>query len=268
MRRRDAATPPSAAIPPGAAISPGAAIPPDAAIPPGDAGDRGTRSIRFRVGEGPRRIVCPAEDPTETRRRFRNGDRVVGIGAVRPGEARRGEPVVPASAGGLSGKTPPPPPRSSATSGREIAESGRELLAVNLPALIFDQRPIRETLEVPAAPGFFVGRRPAVEESASAFGTRTRLERTTGRAAHRQPPPADPCEDAHRTQKTLPERHLQEHPAAPTRLSPRPSPTVRHEGARRTPKTLPGRPLHERHLHEHPAAPTPPSPRPRLPPGR
>ena len=207
MRRRDAATPPSAAMPPGAV------------------GDRGKRSIRFRFGEGPRRIVCLAEDPTETRRRFRDGVRVVGIGAgagagaVRPGEARRDEPVVPASAGGLSGKTPPPRPRSSATSGREIAESGRELLAVNLPALIFDQRPIRETLEVPAAPGFFVGRRPAAEESASAFVTRTRLERTTERAARRQPPPADRREGARRTPKTLPERPLHEHPAAPTRPS-------------------------------------------------
>lgn len=262
MRRRDAATPASAAIPPGTAI------PPDAAMPPGAVGDRGKRSRRFRVGEGPRRIVCPTEDPTETRRRFRDGDRTVGIGTVRPGEARRDEPVVPAFAGGLSGKAPPPRPRSSATPGREIAESGRELLAANLPALIFDQRPIRETLEVPAAPGSFVGRRPAAEESASAFVTRTRLERTTGRAARRQSPPADPREGARRTPKTLPERHLQEHPAAPTRLSPRPSPTVRHEGTRRTPKTLPGRPLHERHLHEHAAAPTRPSRCPRLPPAR
>ena len=219
MKRRDAAAPASAAIPPATGIPPAA-------------GNRGKRSIRFRFGDSPRRIVCPSEEPTEIRCRLGEGYRVVGVGAgaVRPGEARRDEPALPTSAGGIFEKSAAP----ARPGGDFRAESAKEPLAANLPTRIFDPRPTRENLEVlevqevlevlevqevlevlevQEAPGSFVERRPTAGEPAAAFVTR--LEPATERAARRQPPPVGRIEGVHRTPNPL-----DGHPAAAARPSP------------------------------------------------
>ena len=56
----------------------------------------------FTIPEGPRRIVCLTEEPTEILYLLGEGRRVVGISAytVRPPEAPKDKPVVSAFIGG------------------------------------------------------------------------------------------------------------------------------------------------------------------------
>lgn len=162
---------------------------PDPAIPPGAAEERRTRRSRFRIGDGPRRIVCLTEEPTEILYRLGEGDRVVGISAytVRPAAARRDKPVVSAFTGGSVEKITALTPDLVVGFSDIQADLAKRLIAANLPVLIFNQRSIQEILEVIVDLGSLVNRRAAAEELASALVVR--LERAADRAARRSSRP-------------------------------------------------------------------------------
>lgn len=168
---------------------PDSAAPADTDHSPGAAGKPGKRPSRFRFGDGPRRIVCLTEEPTEILYRLGEGDRVVGISAytVRPEEARRDKPVVSAFTGGSVEKITALAPDLVVGFSDIQADLAKKLIAANLPVLIFNQRSIREILEVIVDLGALVNRRPAAEEMASAFIAR--LEQATDRAARRRTRP-------------------------------------------------------------------------------
>lgn len=168
---------------------PDPAAPADTGHSPGAAGKPGTRPSRFQFGDGPRRIVCLTEEPTEILYRLGEGDRVVGISAytVRPAAARRDKPVVSAFTGGSVEKITALTPDLVVGFSDIQADLAKRLIAANLPVLIFNQRSIQEILEVIVDLGSLVNRRAAAEELASALVVR--LERAADRAARRSSRP-------------------------------------------------------------------------------
>jgi len=99
---------------------------------------------------GPRRIVCLTEEPTEILYALGRGDRIVGISAytLRPPEARRDKPVVSAFIGGHVEKIAALEPDLVIGFSDIQADLARDLIAANLPVLIFNQRNLEEILEV------------------------------------------------------------------------------------------------------------------------
>jgi len=120
-----------------------------------------TRSTGLRVPGGPRRIVCLTEEPTEILYRLGEGDRVVGISAytVRPPEAKRDKPVVSAFIGGSVQKIAALEPDLVIGFSDIQADLARDLIAANLPVLIFNQRSLQEILGVIVDLGSLVGAR-------------------------------------------------------------------------------------------------------------
>ena len=143
----------------------------------------------YAIGSGPRRIVCLTEEPTEILYLLGEGDRVVGISAytVRPPEARREKPVVSAFVGGSVERIRALEPDLVIGFSDVQAGLARDLIAANLPVVIFNQRSIQEILDVIVAIGALVGRRDAAFELASGYAAK--LERARARAAHRRQRP-------------------------------------------------------------------------------
>jgi len=112
-----------------------------------------------RVPQGPTRIVCLTEEPTEILYALGEHDRIVGISAytVRPAEAKRDKPVVSAFIGGSIAKITALRPDLVIGFSDIQARLAADLIAENLSVLIFNQRTIDEILEVVLAIGRLVG---------------------------------------------------------------------------------------------------------------
>ena len=103
-----------------------------------------------RARNGPRRIVCLTEEPTEILYALGEEDRIVGISAytVRPPQAKRDKPVVSAFIGGSVDKIRRLEPDLVIGFSDIQADLARDLIAANLAVLIFNQRTIAEILDV------------------------------------------------------------------------------------------------------------------------
>lgn len=114
-----------------------------------------------RIPEGPKRIVCLTEEPTEILYRLGEGERVVGISAytVRPPEAKRDKPVVSAFVHGHLEKIQRLEPDLVIGFSDVQADWARELIGANLPVMILNQRTIQEILEIIVQLGSLVGKR-------------------------------------------------------------------------------------------------------------
>jgi iron complex transport system substrate-binding protein len=137
---------------------------------------------------GPRRIVCLTEEPTEILYALGEEDRIVGISAytVRPPEAKRDKPVVSAFVGGSVEKIVALRPDLVIGFSDIQAQLAKDLIAAGLAVLIFNQRSVREILEVILSVGRIVG----AEDRARSLveGLRLRLEETlavSSRLPHR-----------------------------------------------------------------------------------
>lgn len=121
---------------------------------------------RFGIGEGPRRIVCLTEEPTEILYLLGEGDRVVGISAytLRPPEAAKEKPVVSAFIGGSVEKISALKPDLVIGFSDIQADLARDLIAANLPVLIFNQRSVQEILDVIVDVGRLVNRKRDAEK--------------------------------------------------------------------------------------------------------
>jgi len=139
--------------------------------------------LALSIPAGPRRIVCLTEEPTEILYRLGEGDRVVGISAYteRPPEARRDKPVVSAFVGGSVDKIAALEPDLVVGFSDIQADLARELIAANLPVLIFNQRSIQQILDVIVELGSLVGARDRARELVDGYVKR--LEAIADRAA-------------------------------------------------------------------------------------
>jgi iron complex transport system substrate-binding protein len=113
----------------------------------------------FSVPQGPRRIVCLTEEPTEILYLLGESERVVGISAftVRPEAAPRDKPMVSAFIGGSVKKIAALSPDLIIGFSDIQADLARKLIAANLPVLIFNQRSLQEILDVIVSIGRLVG---------------------------------------------------------------------------------------------------------------
>ena len=141
--------------------------------------------------QGPQRIVCLTEEPTEILYTLGEGERVVGISAytVRPPAARRDKPVVSAFVGGHLEKVSALKPDLVIGFSDVQADWARDLIAAGLPVLILNQRSIQEILGVIVDLGSLVGAREravnlasdylqrleSIEARTSALGARPRV---------------------------------------------------------------------------------------------
>lgn len=127
--------------------------------------------MSFSVPKGPERIVCLTEEPTEILYCLGEGDRVVGISAytLRPPEARRDKPVVSAFIGGSVEKISALEPDLVIGFSDIQADLARDLIAANLPVLIFNQRSLQEILEVIVDVGRLVGARSRAEKLVAGY---------------------------------------------------------------------------------------------------
>jgi iron complex transport system substrate-binding protein len=141
--------------------------------------------MTFSLSHGPRRIVCLTEEPTEILYRLGEGDRIVGISAftVRPPEAQRDKPVVSAFIGGSVRKICALQPDLVIGFSDIQADLARQLIAANLPVLIFNQRSLQEILDVILDLGRLVDRKSEAE--ALVTGYMRRLDELEARAARR-----------------------------------------------------------------------------------
>ncbi|MDP6933079.1 MAG: cobalamin-binding protein [Myxococcota bacterium] len=138
---------------------------------------------RWVVPQGPRRIVCLTEEPTEILYTLGEGERVVGISAytVRPPEARRDKPVVSAFVGGRVDRIVDLQPDLVIGFSDIQADLARELIAANQSVLIFNQRSVQQILEVIVDLGSLVGRRRDAQALVEAYVRG--MEATSERAA-------------------------------------------------------------------------------------
>lgn len=111
----------------------------------------------------PERIVCLTEEPTEILYALGEEERVVGISAytVRPARARREKPVVSAFIGGSVEKIRALQPDLCIGFSDIQGKLARELIEAGVQVLVFNQRTVREILEVVLAVGTLVGRADA-----------------------------------------------------------------------------------------------------------
>jgi len=126
------------------------------------------------IPQGPQRIVCLTEEPTEIFYRLGEGHRVVGISAytVRPPEARRDTPVVSAFVHGHLEKIQALEPDLVIGFSDVQADWARELILANLPVMILNQRSVQEIFEVIVQLGSLVGQREAAQGLCAEFLTR------------------------------------------------------------------------------------------------
>jgi iron complex transport system substrate-binding protein len=139
----------------------------------------------FSLSRGPRRIVCLTEEPTEILYRLGESERIVGISAytMRPPEARRDKPVVSAFVGGSVRRICALEPDLVIGFSDIQADLARQLIAANLPVLIFNQRSLQEILDVILDLGRLVERKSEAE--ALVAGYVRRLEELEAAAARR-----------------------------------------------------------------------------------
>jgi len=144
---------------------------------------------KLEMPQGPRRIVCLTEEPTEILYALVEGERVVGISAytVRPAEAPRDKPVVSAFVGGSVEKIVALEPDLVVGFSDIQAELASKLISANLPVLIFNQRSIQEILEVVLDLGSLVGARERAQVLVASYVER--VEAAQSRAARRQTRP-------------------------------------------------------------------------------
>lgn len=116
--------------------------------------------MSLRVPQGPRRIVCLTEEPTEILYALGESDRIVGITAYteRPPHAKSEKPVVSAFVGGSVEKIRALKPDLVIGFSDVQADYASTLIRAHLPVLIFNQRTIQEILDVIVTVGRLVGR--------------------------------------------------------------------------------------------------------------
>src|SRR5688572_23579708 len=154
-------------------------------------GARGSRLavMTFALTQGPRRIVCLTEEPTEILYALGEQQRIVGISAYteRPPEARRTKPVVSAFVGGSVEKIRALQPDLVIGFSDIQAELAKKLIAANLQVLIFNQRSLQQILDVIVDLGRLVNRKPEAEALAASFIAR--LDSVAEASAHRRARP-------------------------------------------------------------------------------
>jgi iron complex transport system substrate-binding protein len=141
--------------------------------------------VALSISRGPRRIVCLTEEPTEILYRLGEQDRIVGISAytVRPPEARRDKPIVSAFIGGSVKKICALVPDLVIGFSDIQADLAKQLIALNLPVLIFNQRSLQEILDVILDLGRLVDRPAQAEQLVG--GYIQHLEQVAAQAARR-----------------------------------------------------------------------------------
>lgn len=153
------------------------------AVSPARRQPRSSHPAHFRIARGPRRIVCLTEEPTEILYALGEQERIVGISAytVRPPEAKRDKPVVSAFIGGSVKKIEALKPDLIVGFSDIQANLARDLIAANLPVLIFNQRSVQEILDVIVTLGGIVHRGSQARDLAQGY-VRT-LESVAARSA-------------------------------------------------------------------------------------
>lgn len=144
------------------------------------------RSFRAHV---PERIVCLTEEPTEILYALGEEQRIVGISAytVRPAEAKRDKPVVSAFIGGSVDKIRALEPDLCIGFSDIQGKLARELIEAGLQVLIFNQRSLREILEVVSAVGALVRRDADAQRLVDGYTARLAAAEDRGRARARRP---------------------------------------------------------------------------------
>ncbi len=140
---------------------------------------------RVKSPQGPRRIVCLTEEPTEILYSLGEGDRIVGISAytVRPPVAREEKPIVSAFIDGSVKKICALEPDLVIGFSDIQANLAKKLVAANQQVLIFNQRSISEILEVVLAIGSLVGQPQKAQALCDQY--LHRLDRIASQAAQR-----------------------------------------------------------------------------------
>jgi iron complex transport system substrate-binding protein len=144
--------------------------------------------MSLSVPNGPQRIVCLTEEPTEILYALGEGHRVVGISAytVRPPEARQEKPVVSAFLDGSLKKIAALDPDLVIGFSDIQAKLAAKLIAAHLPVLIFNQRSLQEILDVIVDVGSLVGQRTRAQELVSGYITRMeQVQSESEQQAHR-----------------------------------------------------------------------------------
>jgi iron complex transport system substrate-binding protein len=139
---------------------------------------------QWRVSDGPQRIVCLTEEPTEILYALGEQARIVGISAytVRPEEARREKPVVSAFIGGSVKKIAALAPDLVIGFSDIQAQLAHDLIKANLSVLIFNQRTIQEILDMIVTLGRIVGRETEARALVSGYIAGLEAARARGEA--------------------------------------------------------------------------------------
>lgn len=142
--------------------------------------------FRHRV---PERIVCLTEEPTEILYALGEEERIVGISAYteRPAAAKRDKPVVSAFIGGSVDKIRALEPDLCIGFSDIQGKLARELIEAGLQVLVFNQRTLREILEVVLAVGALVGRTERAQALVEAYARRLAAIEERGRARSWRP---------------------------------------------------------------------------------
>ena len=113
----------------------------------------------YNRNNGPQRIVCLTEEPTEILYALGEESRIVGISAytVRPPQAPQNHPVVSAFIGGSVKKISALKPDLVIGFSDIQAELAKDLISANLNVLIFNQRTLQEILDVVSTVSRIVG---------------------------------------------------------------------------------------------------------------
>jgi iron complex transport system substrate-binding protein len=120
----------------------------------------------FSIPQGPQRIICLTEEPTEILYALGEDHRIVGISAYteRPPQARKDKPVVSAFIDGSVSKIVALEPDLIIGFSDIQSKLAAKLIAANQQVLIFNQRSIQEILEVIVNVGRLVGKAKKAQE--------------------------------------------------------------------------------------------------------
>ncbi|NVJ98052.1 MAG: ABC transporter substrate-binding protein [Alphaproteobacteria bacterium] len=143
----------------------------------------------FQIPNGPERIVCLTEEPTEILYTLGESDRIVGISAYtkRPPEAKQDKPVVSAFVGGSVKKIKALEPDLIIGFSDVQAELAGKLIKAGLPVLIFNQRTIQEIFEVIVSIGNLVGQKTAARYLVASYIERIATIRARAAKLPRRP---------------------------------------------------------------------------------
>lgn len=139
----------------------------------------------YSTTQGPQRIVCLTEEPTEILYALGEDHRIVGISAytVRPERAKTEKPIVSAFIGGSVKKIKALEPDLVIGFSDIQADLARDLIKENLQVLIFNQRSIQEILDVILTVGRIVCAEDRALDLVETY--RERLARVAERGASR-----------------------------------------------------------------------------------